>query len=84
MSNFFFVFFALLIAGYAALALLGAVLGVGLAVAVVIVALVALLLSMLISQNEKLDALRKEVAELRVRLDGADKPTEESSSGGSQ
>ena len=76
MRNFFFVFFALLIAGYAALCLLGAALGVQLAVAVVIVALVALLLSLLISQNEKLDRLTAEVKALKEQIVKAPEETD--------
>ena len=76
MGNFFAVFAVLLIVGYGFL-FVGGELGLVLFA----VAAVAFLVAMLISQNEKLDALRKEVAELRVRLEGADKPTEESSGG---
>ena len=79
MGNFFFVFFALLIAGYAALNLLGLMMGYQLALMVLAVALVALLLSLLISQNEKLDRLTAEVQSLRARLEGTDRPTEEPS-----
>ena len=57
MGNFFFLFFALLIAGYAALNLLGLVMGYQLALMVLAMALVALLLSLLISVSGKLDEL---------------------------
>ena len=76
MGNFFAVFAVLLIVGYVFL-FVGGELGLVLFA----VAAVAFLVAMLINQNEKLDALRKQVAELRARLDGADKPTEESSGG---
>ena len=75
MSNFFFVFLALLIAGCAALNLLGLMMGYQLALMVLAVALVALLLSLLISQNEKLDRLTEEVRSLRAQL-GAEAPEE--------
>ena len=76
MGNFFFLFFALLIAGYAALNLLGLVMGAELAIAVIIVALVALLLSLLISQNEKLDRLTAEVKALKEQIVKAPEETD--------
>ena len=68
MGNFFFLFFALLIAGYAALNLLGLVMGYQLALMVLAMALVALLLSLLISVSGKLDELTAEVKSLKEQL----------------
>ena len=68
MGNFFFLFFALLIAGYAALNLLGLVMGYQLALMVLAMALVALLLSLLISVSGKLDELTAEVKLLKEQL----------------
>ena len=68
MGNFFFLFFALLIAGYAALNLLGLVMGYQLALMVLAMALVALLLSLLISISGKLDELTAEVKLLKEQL----------------
>ena len=75
MGNFFFLFFALLIAGYAALNLLGLVMGYQLALMVLAMALVALMLSLIISVSGKLDELTAEVRSLRERL-GAEAPEE--------
>ena len=79
MGNYLAVFVVLLLVGYVFL-FVGGELGLVLFA----VAAVALLIAMLISLSEKLDALHKEVAELRARLEGADKPIEESSSAGPQ
>ena len=68
MGNFFFLFFALLIAGYAARNLLGLVMGYQLALMVLAMALVALLLSLLISVSGKLDELTAEVKLLKEQL----------------
>ena len=78
MGNFFFLFFALLIAGYAALNLLGLVMGYQLALMVLAMALVALLLSLLISVSGKLDELTAEVKLLKEQLG---KATEEADHG---
>ena len=76
MGNFFFLFFALLIAGYAALNLLGLVMGYQLALMVLAMALVALLLSLFISVSGKLDELTAEVKSLKEQLGKAPEETD--------